>query len=109
MADDAEEHAIGYQVLPRGTPVVASDGEQVGTFDKAIHHRREHMLDGIVLRTGQGRQFVDAPEVDRITNVRVTLRIPAAEVRELPPYRGALGQVGERAGRRARRLRRRLG
>ena len=92
VASEPEEHAIGYQVLPRGTPVEASDGTPVGTFEKAIHHRREHMLDGIVIRTERGRFFVDAPEVERITNLRVILRIDGSDVEELPAYRGALGR-----------------
>ena len=108
-AEDPDEHAIGYQILPRGTPVVASDGVEVGTFDKALHHGREHLFDGMVVRTPEGRRFVDAPEVARITNRRVMLTIDSAAVAELPEPQGALGRIGERAERRARRLRRRLG
>jgi hypothetical protein len=107
--EDPGEHAIGYQVLPRGTPVFASDGEQVGTFDRALHHGREHLFDGMVIRTDDGRRFVDAPEVARITNRRVTLTIESARARELPPHTGMLGRLRARARRRARRARRRLG
>jgi hypothetical protein len=108
-ADDPDEHAIGYQVLPRGTPVFAADGAQVGTFHKALHHGREHLFDGLVVSTPDGRRFVDAPEVDRITNRRVTLRIDGGAVAELPEHRGVLGPLGERARHRGRRWRRRLG
>jgi hypothetical protein len=90
--EDLEEHAIGYQVLPRGTPIEASDGMRVGTFDRAIHHYREHMLDGVVIRTEKGRFFVDAPEIARITNRRVILTIDSAAVAALPPYRSFLGR-----------------
>ncbi len=89
---DPEEHAIGYQVLPRGVPVEAADGTRVGTFHKAIHHYREHMLDGLVIETGGGLVFVDAPEVARITTRRVILTIEPAEVAALPPYRSFLGR-----------------
>jgi hypothetical protein len=92
VIDDENEHAIGYQVLPRGVPVEAADGTQVGIFDQAIHHYREHMLDGIVMRTDEGRVFVDAPEVARITNRRVILNIGPDEVAELPPYKSFLGR-----------------
>jgi hypothetical protein len=87
-----DEHAIGYQVLPRGVPVEAADGTQVGTFHKAIHHDREHMLDGVVLQTKEGRFFVDAPEIARITNKRVVLTIDSAAVADLPRYRGFIGR-----------------
>ena len=90
--EDSDEHAIGYQVLPPGVPVEAADGTKVGTFDRAIHHAREHMLDGIVMRTEKGRFFVDAPEISRITNRRVILTIDVADVAALPPYRSFLGR-----------------
>ena len=108
-AEDPDEHAIGYQVLPRGTPVEASDGERVGTFHKALHHGRENLFDGMVIQTEEGKRFVDAPEVARITNKRVTLTIDSAAARELPEPVGALGQLSERGRRRARRLGRRFG
>ena len=93
-AEDPDEHAIGYQVLPRGTPVLAADGEQVGTFDRALHHGREHLFDGMVLRTEEGRRFVDAPEVARMTGRRVTLTITAAELAALPePAQGLMGRL----------------
>jgi hypothetical protein len=91
-ADDEGEHAIGYQVLPPGVPVEASDGTVVGSFDRAIHHAREHMLDGVVIRTRDGRFFVDAPEIARITNRRVILTIDVAAAADLPRYRGFFGR-----------------
>ena len=92
MRENTDEHAIGYQVLPRGVPIEASDGTEVGKFHKAIHHQREHMLDGVVIETPKGRLFVDAPEIARITNRRIILTIDSAAVDELPPYRGFLGR-----------------
>ena len=65
---------------------------EVGKFDKAIHHHREHMLDGIVMRTEKGRFFVDAPEIARITNRRVILTIDTGAVAALPAYRSFLGR-----------------
>jgi len=50
------------------------------------------MLDGIVIQTRAARLFVDAPEVERITNRRVILTITPEEVAELPPYRSFLGR-----------------
>ena len=109
MSDEhPDEHAIGYQVLPRGTPVHATDGVVIGTFHKALHHGRENLFDGMVVKTEEGKRFVDAPEVARITNKRVLLTIDSAEARELPEPSGLLGSVQTRAQRRARRMRRRL-
>ena len=86
MAD--EGHQIGYQALPRGVPVVSSDGVELGTVHRVLDNAREHIFDGIVIRTPDGRRFVDAPEVARIAERRVTLTITAEEARALPEYGG---------------------
>ena len=86
--DDPDEYAVGYLVVASGIPVEASDGTIVGKLDRAIEHQRENMLDGIVVRTDNGLVFVDAPEVARMTNLRVLLTIDAEAVAALPPYRG---------------------
>jgi hypothetical protein len=82
-ADD-DGYAISYKVLERGTPVQASDGVDVGTVLEVLENRAEHIFDGIVIETPAGRRFVDAPEVARIAERRVTLAIDAAAVSELP-------------------------
>jgi hypothetical protein len=106
-ADD-DDHQISYQALPRGVPVHASDGTRIGKVHRVHDNAREHIFDGIVVDTEQGRRFVDAPEVARITRARVTLTIDAAAAAELPPERGALGSLQARAERTGRRWRRRL-
>jgi hypothetical protein len=106
-ADD--EHQIGYKILPRGTPVHTADGEQLGTVAQVLDNAREHIFDGIVVKTPDGRRFVDAPEVAHITNRRVTLTISRQEAAGLPEHRGMLGRLEHGAQRRARRWKRRLG
>jgi hypothetical protein len=77
--------AVHYSELARGTPVYDSDEVQVGTVDEVRDLAREHMLDGIVIKTNFGdRRFVDAPEVARTAERGVTLTISAAQVEELP-------------------------
>jgi hypothetical protein len=103
---DDDGYAIGYKVLPRGTPVRSSDGVQVGTVRRVQDNAREHIFDGVVIDTPAGRRFVDAPEVARIFERAVVLTITAEEARELPePASGMAERI--RAGgsvRRARRL-----
>ena len=89
MADD--EHQISYQALPRGVPVHASDGALVGKVHRVQDNAREHIFDGIVIATDDGKRFVDAPEVARITSARVTLTIDASEVAQLPSQQDAGG------------------
>ena len=103
-----DDHQIGYQALPRGAEVVSSDGVTLGTVLRVLDNAREHIFDGIVIRTAKGRRFVDAPEVARITERRVTLTITAAEAAELPEHRGALGALETSLRRTGTRWRRRL-
>jgi hypothetical protein len=86
MEDDGQQ--IGYKLLPRDVPVHSSDGVEVGRVYRVLDNAREHIFDGIVITTRDGRRFVDAPEVARITEKRVTLTIDAAEAAKLPPPRG---------------------
>jgi hypothetical protein len=106
--DEDDGQPIGYKVLPRGTPVHSSDGVEIGKVHRVQDNAREHIFDGIVITTPGGRRFVDAPEVARITEKRVTLTIAAAEVDELPEHRGMRGSLETRAKRSANRWKRRL-
>jgi hypothetical protein len=102
-------HQIGYQALPRGVPVHTADGAKLGTVHRVLDNAREHIFDGIIVSTPEGRRFVDAPEVARITAERVTLTIDAEAAKELPEHRGLRGSIETRAQRAGRRWRRRFG
>jgi hypothetical protein len=105
---DQDEHQIGYKALPRGVPVFTSDGVKLGTVRRVQDNAREHIFDGIVVSTPDGRVFVDAPEVARITERRVTLTIDADEAKELPEHGGMRAVMETRAKRAGRRWKRRL-
>jgi hypothetical protein len=78
-------HGVHYTAVTRGTPVLASDGPEVGVVDEVLDNYREHIFDGIVIETPGGElRFVDAPEVARTAERAVTLSITAAEAAELP-------------------------
>ena len=104
MSDDG--HAVHYTALERGTPVISSDGEEVGTVAEVLDNYREHIFDGLVIRTTGGeRRFVDAPEVARTAERAVTLNITAAETADLPPppeHEPPLGGTVKRLFRRRR-------
>lgn len=105
MSDELDE-PVGYLVLPKGTPVVASDGVTVGKVHKVQHHVRERIFDGLVIQTEDGKRFVDAPEIAFMSRRQVELEITSAEVAELPLPDGLLGALDAEARRAARRLRR---
>jgi hypothetical protein len=81
---DDDGHAISYKVLRRGTPVRSSDGIQIGTVRRVRDNPRENIFDGIDVLTENGVRFVDAPEVERVAELAVTLNITAAQAAELP-------------------------
>ena len=83
---DDDGHAISYKLLGPGVPVVTSDGVEVGRVDRVLDNPTENIFDGIVVRAGASELFVDAPEVARIAERRVTLTIAASETGELQPY-----------------------
>src|SRR5829696_4243233 len=79
-----EGHAISYKLLERGVEVRSSDGVVIGQVDRVLENPKEHIFDGIVISTARGERFVDAPEVGRIAERRVTLTIDAEEAAALP-------------------------
>jgi hypothetical protein len=107
--DHDEEHQIGYKALPRGVPVYTSDEVELGRVHRVQDNEREHIFDGIVVTTKNGRVFVDAPEVARITASRVTLTIDAEAAQDLPAHSGFRGTLETHAKRTGRRWKRRLG
>jgi uncharacterized protein YrrD len=76
-----------YLALQPGTDVVSSDGEPVGKVEHVLFDADEDIFDGIVIDTQAapgGMRFVDAPEVDRIYERGVVIKIAAADVQALP-------------------------
>jgi hypothetical protein len=106
---DDDGHQIGYLALPLGTPVHTSDGVLLGTVARVQDNAREHIFDGLVVKTSDGSVFVDAPEVARITTRRVTLTIDAAAARSLPTPQSMRGRLESGAKSSGRRWWRRLG
>lgn len=105
MADEIDlDEPVGYLTLPKGTPVVATDGVTVGRVQKVQHHERERIFDGIVVQSDDGRHFVDAPEVGAMTRRQVDLEIDSAAFFALPPPDGLLGALDTEARRAAKRL-----
>ena len=97
--------AVDYTAVQRGTPVYSSDEEQVGEVFEILDNQREHIFDGIVIRTPSGdHRFVDAPEVARTAERGVTLTIDAAAAAELPPPETAPPTFAPRGGGRLSRL-----
>ena len=98
-ADDG--YPVHYAAVKRGTPVYASDGQQVGVVDEVVDNYREHILDGFIIEnTDRELRFVDAPEVAHTAERAVRLTIDSAAAAQLPtPEKGAPEFSPRRAGR----------
>jgi hypothetical protein len=108
VAED-DDHQIGYQALPRGAEVVTSDGVTLAPCTACSTTRASTSSTGSSSSTHQGRRFVDAPEVARITARRVTLSITAAEAADHITDHREPWCVEINARRTAKRWRRRFG
>jgi hypothetical protein len=93
---------IAYTALRPGTAIVSSDEQELGSVERVIANAREHIFDGIVMRAGERRVWIDAPEVARIFERAVILSLDATAAGELPDYEP--GAPEYRANTRAGRL-----
>ena len=83
MSDDRGA-PISYLTLEPGTPVFASDGEEVGRVAHVLADPDADIFDGIVIDGRLGHRFVDAPEVEHIASGGVTLTLDRAACQRLP-------------------------
>jgi hypothetical protein len=91
---------IAYTALQPGVAIASSDDFELGTVERVIENKKENIFDGIVMRTDSGFLWVDAPEVQRIAERRVTLSIDAATAAKVltgyapgaPEYRANVGR-----------------
>jgi hypothetical protein len=86
MTDDV---AISYLAAVRGTPVLSSAGTQIGTLEHVLQVPELDVFDGIVVATKAGLRFVDADDVQRITQSRIWCSLDDAQAAQLPAPSGA--------------------
>jgi hypothetical protein len=80
-----EGRPIAYQLLEDGVPVLANDGEQVGTVAGVLAEPSEDVFHGLLIKThGQGIRFVEAALVSSIHEHGVDLRIDTDAAVRLP-------------------------
>ncbi|MGH2865153.1 MAG: PRC-barrel domain-containing protein [Solirubrobacteraceae bacterium] len=76
---------ISYQLLEGGVPVLACDGEQVGTVGSVLSAPEEDVFHGLLIKTpGHGMRFVEADVIASIHEHGVDLRIDSASAQNLP-------------------------
>lgn len=85
MSSDAP---IAWLALEEGTPILASDGEEVGRVATVVADEQKDIFSGITFKPGllDGERFIPAAAIDRLTQDAVHLNIPAADTEALEPY-----------------------
>ncbi len=76
---------IAYTVLAEGTPVLASDGTEVGAVKRVLADEGADIFDGITI-DADGERFVDAAQIESLYERAVILTISAREATELPEH-----------------------
>jgi uncharacterized protein YrrD len=82
------ERQIAWTALGRGTPVVSSDGVELGKVSRVVADRQKDIFSGITFRAGllEGALFAPAALVREITTEAVVLSISESDAQsELGP------------------------
>jgi hypothetical protein len=78
-------HPVSYVALEEGTPVLGSDGKEIGHVAHVLADEEQDIFDGIVISHGLAQHsFADAEQVAAIHEHGVTLTISAAQAEALP-------------------------
>ena len=84
MSGDSDA-PMSYLTLEAGTPVLASDGTEVGRVAHVLADPEADIFDGLVIEVhGDGPRFVDAPLVAEIAAGGVALSVAPDAVARLP-------------------------
>jgi hypothetical protein len=76
---------IAYTMLDPGVPVLASDGEQVGTVASVLSAPEKDVFHGLLIDTkDHGVRFLEAAAIASIHEHGVDLRIDSATAHSLP-------------------------
>lgn len=84
--DDGRQ--VSWMAITAGTPVVSSDGEDLGKVTDVVADREKGIFSGIVFRSGllDRDRFAPGDLVGNITTDRVRINVAADEAEALEPY-----------------------
>jgi uncharacterized protein YrrD len=83
--------------LARGTDVLSSDGEKVGTVVHVLAAEQEDVFDGIIISEGllASNRFVDADQIEAMYERGVILKLDAQAAANLPEPSANPGVVSD--------------
>ncbi|MDQ3958441.1 MAG: DUF2171 domain-containing protein [Actinomycetota bacterium] len=83
-----ENAPISWLALEEGTPILAADGSEIGRVLEVVADEQKDIFSGVVFRPGllDGRRFIPAAAIDRLTKSAVHLNISPEEAGKLGGY-----------------------
>lgn len=81
----SNQRPISWMALSEGTPVISSDGEEVGSVKVVVADKAKDIFSGINIKDGVfgAERFVPADDIQEITEASVTLRLTRADIENL--------------------------
>lgn len=98
---------VSWKTILADTPVVSSDGDEVGVVHEVLGSEQEDIFHGIVVRSGLlGKDvMVPAERVGHLANDKIGVGLTAEEMRALEPFQdeesyrlGIVGLLRHRVG-----------
>ncbi len=86
MGDNAEP--VSYEGVPLGVPVLSSTGRHFGTLEKVLEIPAEDLFDGVIVKTHDGRRFVDRDQIAEITKEYIKCELDDDATGHLPEPSG---------------------
>ena len=86
MTDD--QAPTSWMTLEKGTTVLSSDGEELGSIAEVIADRQKDIFSGVTINSGllSSNRFAPAAIIDEMSPTSVTLSITAAQAADLEDY-----------------------
>jgi uncharacterized protein YrrD len=83
-----QDRQIAWLALEEGTPILASDGSEIGRVATVVADEQKDIFSGVTFRPGllDGQRFVPADAIDRMTEDAVHLKISGSEAESLEAY-----------------------
>jgi len=80
----AEGTPISYEAAVRGTPVLSTSGNHIGTLEHVLEVRDLDIFEGVVVATHHGLRFVDAEHIGPITTEQIKTSLTDEQAAALP-------------------------
>ena len=79
---------IAWLALEEGTPILTSDGAQLGKVSEVIADQQKDIFSGITFKPGwlDAALFIPAEKIESLTEGSVTLSLTARDAENLEPY-----------------------